>query len=281
MGVPEAMNERQLTSEEVLAAYDRLVPLYGHVPPLILWRAWELAAYRDLSLAEPALDVGCGDGRFFRVAFPSTRDVVGIDVEPGVLSYAQSSGTYRDLILASSDRLPLQAATFGSVFANCAVEHMDDPCRVFREVNRVLRPGGTFLFSVVTDCFVSWKPVAKLMSVCGAEEAGRLVQQRHETYHHLVSALPIPEWCDQLSRSGFRMVGTVPIVSGAAGQSSLLLDQLWHVEHDGSEFGTKMLTWIQLVPGSSSGLRQIFAGLLELSQGSTEHAGVVLFARKD
>jgi hypothetical protein len=32
-----------------------------------IWRAWEYAACYSFTLPEPVLDVGCGDGYFFRL----------------------------------------------------------------------------------------------------------------------------------------------------------------------------------------------------------------------
>ena len=41
-------------AEEILAGFDALADIYSHVPPLIMWRAWELAVYRHHTVAESA-----------------------------------------------------------------------------------------------------------------------------------------------------------------------------------------------------------------------------------
>ena len=73
------MIEKLLVPDDVLAGYDRVSALYPAVPPITLWRAWEVAAYGHLELEEPVLDVGCGDGRFFQLCWPGISDVVGLD----------------------------------------------------------------------------------------------------------------------------------------------------------------------------------------------------------
>jgi hypothetical protein len=50
---------------------------------MILWRGWEFAAYRRSVLPEPVLDIGCGDGRFFRLAFFPDCQMSSSELDPG------------------------------------------------------------------------------------------------------------------------------------------------------------------------------------------------------
>ncbi len=95
------MREVGVSQEEVLVGFDRLADMYGHVPPLIMWRAWELAAYCKYRLPEPVLDVGCGDGRFFRRVFPDIDVVVGVDLSETAVEAARRSGVYSAVQLHS------------------------------------------------------------------------------------------------------------------------------------------------------------------------------------
>ena len=61
------MKQILMEVDEVLRGYDAISAIYPYVPSVSLWRAWEFAAYRRYSLKEPVLDVGCGDGGFFRL----------------------------------------------------------------------------------------------------------------------------------------------------------------------------------------------------------------------
>jgi SAM-dependent methyltransferase len=47
--------------------------------------------------------------------------------------------------VATAERLPFPDARFDLVFSDNVLEHLDEPVPVFREVFRVLRPGGLFL----------------------------------------------------------------------------------------------------------------------------------------
>jgi SAM-dependent methyltransferase len=176
--------------------------------------------------------------------------VIGVDSNFAVAAHAAGTGIYRAVAVARADALPIATSSFASAFANCSIEHMDSLDSVLTEVARALRQDGIFLLSVLTDRFMSWSPLAKLLSICRAGEAGLLIQDQHVAYHHHVNAMSVPEWRDRLRLAGFRVVEEMPIVTGAAGQAFLLLDQLWHVQ---GERGIRTdVEWMQQTPRSMS-----------------------------
>ena len=48
--------------------------------------------------------------------------------------------------IANADKIPFESDRFDVVFSDNVLEHLDEPEAVFREVARVLKPGGVFLF---------------------------------------------------------------------------------------------------------------------------------------
>ncbi len=269
-----------VTAREVLEGFDALADIYSHVPPLIMWRAWEHAVYRRYRLSGPVLDIGCGDGRFFDRVFPDLRDVTGVDLSADVVHHARHSGRYVAVHEAAADALPLPDASFNSAFANCSLEHMDNIDGVLAEVHRVLRPGGTFLFSVVTDRFVTRAPLQWVLDAAGAGDLGARAQRNHEAYHHLVNPFPLDEWIRRTQAAGLDVRESTPIVNGPAGWIFLLLDQLWHAERRGGEVGDEMIAWFEGNPHRGPGLRQMFEGLLTMAGEAQDHAGVVLLAAR-
>jgi len=117
-----------------------------------LVRALESRFYEKVVLAHPILDVGCGDGYFARAALHQSIDV-GIDLSPTALAECASHGIYRTLLRASCATIPFPDRSFATVMSNCVLEHVPQVDQTIHEISRVLKPGGTFVGTMVTDQF--------------------------------------------------------------------------------------------------------------------------------
>lgn len=109
----------------------------------------------SLSLDErpgPWLDLSCGPGAFVRAlaaAVPGAL-VVGLDISRAMLeAAAQRTRSYPNVVLVRGDAhsLPFTDEAFGGVNNAGALHAYDDPELVFREVRRVLVPGGIYVGS--------------------------------------------------------------------------------------------------------------------------------------
>lgn len=92
------------------------------------------------------LDCGCGTGGNSNSYAPFGR-VYGIEPDSGAVQLARRRGG-AVLCRASGIDLPFKADSFDVVVASDVLEHIDDDARAVREITRVLRPGGAFVFSV-------------------------------------------------------------------------------------------------------------------------------------
>jgi len=269
-----------LRFEEFLQAFDELEKLYPRVLPLTMWRAWELAAYRRFQLPEPVLDLGCGNGQFFKQVWPRIEKVVGIDISADAIQRARQSGTYQRVHLSPAHQIPEANSTFKAVFSNCAMEHMDQIDSVVKDVRRVLRPGGFFLFSVVTDHFLKWAPLPKFLAALGVAERGEALEKEYIHYHNLVNPFSVEKWINLLSESGFHIKAHIPIAPDTFAHAFLLMDQLWHVPYHTSEIGEPMLGFLQTLPNFQEGVKDIMSGLWKLSANNDRGAGAVFYAQK-
>lgn len=131
----------------------KLLREYLRVAPLsrALIRSEELGIFLERSLGGRVLDLGYGDGIFgellIRHGFTSS---VGIDHSLDELKKAKKRKSC-PLIAADMERLPFRDGVFATAISNCVLEHIDDIDRALSEARRVLRPGGVFAASVVTD----------------------------------------------------------------------------------------------------------------------------------
>ncbi len=265
---------------ELLDGYDAMAALYPWIPSMIVWRGWEYAVYRRWTLRDPVLDIGCGDGRFFRRVFPQCQDVVGVDENVDVVDRARASGVYRHVHHLVADRLPADDERFHAAFANCSLEHMHNLPAVLQGIANSLHPGGTFLCSVVTEKFIEWSPIAWAFSAAGHGEIGRMVQQGHERYQHLVSPLTVSAWSAAFAQAGFVNLEHVPILPEMTARLFLTADQIWHMPRERGEWGDLAPAFLQTFPNFHAGYRAVLHGLLQMERDLTTGAGAVFVMRK-
>lgn len=96
------------------------------------------------------LDLGCGHQilpswrqKKEQALVARCRFIVGIDSDQqSLLAHHNISNRVEGDIT----RLPFKDGCFDLISANMVVEHLDNPAAQFREISRVLRPGGFFIF---------------------------------------------------------------------------------------------------------------------------------------
>ena len=98
------------------------------------------------------LEVGCGAAMCSRWLATRGAKTVAFDLSAGMLRHARNgaarTGMHVPLVQADAQYLPFRSASFDIVFtAFGAVAFVADSARVMREVARVLRPGGRWVFA--------------------------------------------------------------------------------------------------------------------------------------
>jgi SAM-dependent methyltransferase len=90
------------------------------------------------------LDLGCGRGGLVEQLNHPLDRVAGVDADWRSLREHRLETLPRTAAVASA--LPFRAASFELVFSSWLLEHLADPARTLREIGRVLRPEGVFIF---------------------------------------------------------------------------------------------------------------------------------------
>ena len=266
--------------KEVLEAYKIVSEPYPYVPSVALWRSWESAAYQRYTLDEPASDIGCGDGRFFRLVWLSARDVIGIDLDSGIAELARASGIYREVHVVRAHELPFESNSFASAFANCSLEHMDHVSDILTNISRCLRSRGIFLLSIVTTKLLEWATLPLLLRVVGEPARAEKLQSEYIKYHHMVNVFSPQAWADQLSEAGLVIEGYIPIVPELTARLFLFLDHIWHIPTGGGKAGDALQRISESWPNFGQGTEEILSGFLDMERDWNSCAGAVFCARK-
>jgi ubiquinone biosynthesis O-methyltransferase len=142
-----------MTSSEPACAIPDLGPeVYAR------WRASEIGATTERLEGElilellgdvsgyGVLDIGCGDGEFALELTKRGAVVTGIDSSPAMIDAAKRRAAQHNADItfqvATAEHLPFPAEQFDVVTAITILCFVEDAAPVFREVARVLRPGG-------------------------------------------------------------------------------------------------------------------------------------------
>lgn len=164
-------------------------------PATSLWRAVELAHIINSPFPSGrGLDLGCGDGRILKriLGHVGPREMTGIDLDSRETDAARALGLYAAVHTGPASEIPEPDNSFDFVFSNSVLEHIPNLAEVFVEVARVLKPGGTFVFTVPAITFPDalYGPVLPWQS----REAYLELMKRRLALVHLFSPENTVEW---------------------------------------------------------------------------------------
>jgi SAM-dependent methyltransferase len=158
-------------------------------------------AFASLKPGEVVVDLGCGGGLDVFLAAQRvgpTGKAIGIDMTPQMIDLARRNAARgprpvanAEFHLATIDRLPLADNSVDVVISNCVINLAPDKPAVFREIFRVLKPGGRV---AVSDIALK-KPLPSelgqdLMAYVGC----------------IAGAIPVDDYRNGLVRAGFAAV---------------------------------------------------------------------------
>lgn len=153
-------------------------------------------AVASLKAGEYVLDLGCGGGLDVFLAAAKvgpTGKAIGVDMTHEMLEKASRNALKAGLanvefLLAEIENLPLAADQIDCVISNCVLNLVPDKAKAFREIHRVLKPGGRLC---VSDIALKKELPAELGSDLLAYVGC------------IAGAIPIEEYRAELTAAGF------------------------------------------------------------------------------
>ena len=152
---------------------------------------------------ESILEIGPGPGYVgleLLKALPDTR-LTGCEISPEMMKQAEKNAAAYGFanrvryVQGNGMRMPFADGAFDAVFSNGSLHEWEEPARVFAEIHRVLRPGGTFcVCDMRRDIAPLWKWIAYMTAKPKEIRPGFLTS--------LYAAYTVDEMRALLSRSG-------------------------------------------------------------------------------
>jgi len=150
------------TKEQNIKYYDveaevydknRYSTLAGHRVDTFHKNILEIFFSEDLTHGDNILEMGCGTGRLLPYMAQKAYKITGIDISQGMLKVARKrleEDGYGDitLVLDDADSMPFPDNTFDAVYSILVINLIPDYLKAFKEVKRILKPGGLFVFNV-------------------------------------------------------------------------------------------------------------------------------------
>lgn len=156
-----------------------------------------------------AVDIGCSGGFFSAGLAPHFDKVLGLDIDTHALGLAIRESVHDNIgfVLGDSMQLPLPDNCVDVVVCNHVYEHVPDPARLFDEIHRVLKPGGTCYLGAASRLtliephyhlpFLSWlpKPLAhRYMRLTGKGDHYYETLRTHAGIMRLVSRFEVVDY---------------------------------------------------------------------------------------
>lgn len=144
------------------------------------------------------LDFGCGDGFFAETVFGKGKIDVGFDLKNSRAPTAEKNKIYKKVVYYESKKIPFPNGHFQTVISNCVLEHIFNLKQSLKEIQRVLKPDGYFLTSVMTNKWESYLFGKKILGNWYVN------YMRKKQEHHNV--LTIEQWVNVFKQSGFKLI---------------------------------------------------------------------------
>lgn len=234
-------NDQQLIVKAIKYYLNNRPTFYGLIRPQELYLFYYFRNY----LSDQVLDYGHGDGFFakFLVETFHQKIAVGLDIENSRIKESIALNCCEKTIIYDGKNIPIQNNYFKSVISNCVLEHLDDLGSSLKEINRVLKPGGYFCTSVMTN---NWEKY-----LLGKKVFGKIYLKYLARKQNHINLLSAKQWQNFFKKNNF----TVEQEVGYLNQKNVGWLELFHYLSIFSLLAKKLTNkWVLIEDGCRTSL---------------------------
>lgn len=225
-------NDSRAKGEQVREMFDNIAPAYDFMNRAMTfgidrwWRRRAVGLLRGVAHSD-LLDIatGTGDLAILLARRLKPRTVTGVDLSAGMLEIGrrkvQAAGLSPVVTLGVGDGLllPFEDASFDGVTCAYGVRNFEDIPRGYREMSRVLRPGGTaVVLELSTPPSPLVKPLYNFYSSKIIPAVGRMMSHDVRAYSYLPESIAQVPQREQMATlmlaNGFAQARFIPMTFG-------------------------------------------------------------------
>lgn len=141
--------------KDITIPYSNFTDIYPGCVYSPLVKGYELELFKKCHMEGPILEIAIGDGYFSSLLFKSKKQRLdyGADLIYGTIKSATKYNHCEEYLVMDAMQIPFPDNCLGTVVMNNLMHHLPDRALAVKEVLRVLKKGGKFIF---TDNTIGW-----------------------------------------------------------------------------------------------------------------------------
>ncbi|NIF20763.1 malonyl-ACP O-methyltransferase BioC [Candidatus Pantoea multigeneris] len=140
-----------VNKQAVAKAFGRAASHYDQHAELQRLSGEALLALAPTAPGRDVLDIGCGTGLYSRYWRARGHHVTALDLSSAMLDQTRAADSADEYVQADLDALPLPAQSMDLVWSNLAVQWSSDLGTALQQQCRLLRSGGSVMFSTLLE----------------------------------------------------------------------------------------------------------------------------------
>lgn len=238
--------------DDALKAYKEFTDIYMARVYSPLVKSLEISLFKDLDIKSPSLEIGIGDGYLSSLIFENKKEKLslGSDMIYETILSAKKYDHFEKLAIFDAEEIPLPDNCVNTVIMNNLMHHLPSRKKTLAEVERILLPGGIFIFIDNLYGWIEYTFDSRLLRLC---HLGFIATKWERFKMHLFAQklLKTPEyWNEAVRGTKMEVVLNRGFVSGRAMTIASIFEYLNLLQGQPTRESMRLL--LQWLPGGKN-----------------------------